>query len=223
MCIEISEIIRSRRRTISIEIKEDARLVVRAPYRIPDEEIKAFIDKKNAWIGRCREEAMRRHLERPRREFAPGEELLYLGKCYKLRHEHGRHRALVLDDAFILSPDHAARAREFFVSWYKEEARSVIEKRAAFFASMASESYSGIKITSARRTWGSCSRRGTLNFSWRIIMAPIEVIDYVIAHEVAHLSEMNHSKRFWSKLEELFPGYKERKRWLRENGHLLTF
>ena len=222
MDIAVSEVIRSGRRTLSIEVKEDAEIIVRAPYRIPERDIKAFVEKKRPWIERSREKALRKHSQRPQREFIDGEDFLYLGKYYKLKVQHGRDRALVFDDAFTLSPDHAARAHEFFTDWYKDAARSVIKERAGMYATASSLRYSGIKITSARRTWGSCTRRGTLNFSWRIAMAPVEVIDYVIVHELAHLAEMNHSKRFWAKVGEIFPGYKEQRSWLRDNAHLLT-
>lgn len=197
-------------------------LVVRAPYRASMRDIEDFMGVKKAWIDKAREKATKRRLELPQREFRGGEEFMYLGLPYKLKVEHGGTRALVFDGAFILSPDHAARAREFFTGWYREAARSVIEERARLYASKASLSYSGIRITAAKRTWGSCARRGTLSFSWRLVMAPPEIIDYVIVHELAHLAEMNHSRRFWEKVESLLPDYRERRSWLKENGHMLV-
>ena len=79
-----------------------------------------------------------------------------------------------------------------------------------------------MKITDARTRWGSCSTRGSLNFSWRLVMAPPAVIDYVILHELAHLKIHNHSSNFWSRVAQLVPDYREHKKWLEQNGHLLA-
>jgi predicted metal-dependent hydrolase len=79
-----------------------------------------------------------------------------------------------------------------------------------------------IKITEARKRWGSCGSKGTLNFSWRLIMAPMEVIDYVIVHELAHIGQLNHSPTYWRKVAEILPDYKKREKWLKENGGLLS-
>jgi len=81
--------------------------------------------------------------------------------------------------------------------------------------------YNRIKITNALKTWGSCSHQGNLNFTWRLIMAPLNVVDYVVVHELIHLDEKNHSRTFWEKVEILMPGYKEHKEWLKKNGHIL--
>ena len=78
-----------------------------------------------------------------------------------------------------------------------------------------------MKITNALKTWGSCSHQGNLNFTWRLIMAPLNVIDYVVVHELIHLDEKNHSRIFWDKVEILIPEYKGYKEWLKKNGHLL--
>jgi len=77
-------------------------------------------------------------------------------------------------------------------------------------------------ITSARTRWGSCSQEGALSFAWRLIMAPLPIIDYVVVHELAHIQVKNHSKRFWNKLNVLMPDYRQRIEWLERNGHLLS-
>jgi predicted metal-dependent hydrolase len=79
-----------------------------------------------------------------------------------------------------------------------------------------------VRITDAKERWGSCNAAGSLNFAWRLVMAPPPVIDYVIVHELAHLVEMNHSQRFWGLVGRILPDYAVRRKWLRENEHLLT-
>ncbi|MCS7122892.1 MAG: M48 family metallopeptidase, partial [Candidatus Micrarchaeota archaeon] len=81
--------------------------------------------------------------------------------------------------------------------------------------------YNRVRITNARRRWGSCSSSNNLNFSWRLIMAPLEVIDYVVVHELVHTRIKNHSKAFWRMVEAVMPDYDRQRRWLRENGHML--
>ena len=78
--------------------------------------------------------------------------------------------------------------------------------------------YGTVRLSSARTRWGSCSARGNLNFHWKLILMPPEVLDYVVVHELAHRREMNHSPRFWAIVEKVLPDYKERRRWLKENG-----
>jgi predicted metal-dependent hydrolase len=217
------EIIRSRRRTISIEVRQDASLVVRAPNRASLKEIEEFVASKSSWVEKTQAAMRQRFVESPEKSFQNGEDFLYLGSPYKLSVSHGGKRALEFNEGFILSPDHTARAREFFTNWYKDAAAKLIRERADLLLASSGRQHSGIKITGAKRRWGSCARSGRLTFSWRLAMAPLEVVDYVVAHEIAHLDEMNHSSRFWAKVESIFPGYREQRKWLRDHGHKLTF
>lgn len=222
MAIQISEILRSRRRTISIEVKDDARVVVRAPYHARAGEIDDFVGKKGVWISRAVDTIKKRQSEKPCNTFSTGESYYYLGEGRPLLVEHGGRRALVFNGSFILSPDHRARAKEFFTAWYREEASRVIRERLEIYSLRAGLDFTGVKITGAAKRWGSCARSGDLTFTWRLVMAPLEVIDYVVVHELSHLKEMNHSRRFWANVEALLPEYKRHRAWLKENGHRLT-
>ncbi len=114
------------------------------------------------------------------------------------------------------------RAKEAFTAWYRAQARPLIEERARAFAARYGFNYKQLKITSARTRWGSCSSRGTLSFTWRLVMAPPECLDYVVVHELAHLRVANHSWTFWEEVGAILPDYKARRKWLRVNGRLLT-
>lgn len=107
--------------------------------------------------------------------------------------------------------------------WYRQLCFEYISQKAQFFSSKMQLKYKKIKIGKAQKRWGSCSSTGNLNFTWRLIMAPAEVVDYVIVHEIAHLQEHNHSVRFWSLVGRYCPDYKVHTEWLRVNGHLLSF
>lgn len=214
---------KKRRRTISLHIKEDGRIVIYAPYRTPKWEIEKFLQEKESWISDKVSEKEKR-LREAEKTFQPGEKFLYLGEWYPLEMQERGNRGSPLKLAFgkfILNGDHMADARDLFCDWYKREAKEKIKERVDYYSHRFQLVPEGIKITSARSRWGSCSRDNRLSFSWRIIMASLSVIDYVLIHELAHIREKNHSKKFWDYLESLFPGYRKQRHWLRENGHLL--
>ena len=101
---------------------------------------------------------------------------------------------------------------------YRKKAKLVFRERADYFASSMGLSFNRIAIREQRTRWGSCSSKKNLNFNWKLLLAPPQVLDYVVVHELCHLKQMNHSKAFWTEVEAVLPDYKERKRWLRENG-----
>ena len=101
---------------------------------------------------------------------------------------------------------------------YREQARARISERAAWFARIMGVSYGRITIRAAKTRWGSCSAKGNLNFHWKLILMPEEVLDYVVVHELAHRKQMNHSPAFWAEVEKVLPDYRERRRWLKTWG-----
>jgi predicted metal-dependent hydrolase len=219
------QLIRSRRRrkTISLQIKEEGRVVIYVPYHTPKGEIEKFIKEKQPWIVKKISEKERSTKE-TRKAFIPGEEFLYLGESYPLEIGDINHKGLPLKlsfGKFILDKDHLERARDLFILWYQREAQEKLEARVRYFSNRLQLVPKGLKITSAKHRWGSCSRDNRLSFSWRIIMAPWSVIDYVVIHELVHIKEKNHSKRFWDHLETIFPDYRKHRFWLRKNGYRL--
>lgn len=173
------EILRSHRRTLGLEITRDGRILVRAPYRLPDREIQSFIEKKAAWL----EKQLRLFEERQ----AAAEEGLSEDEIRKLA----------------------------------EQALRVIPGRVAYFADFMNVSYGRVTVRCQKTRWGSCSQKGNLNFNCLLMLAPPEVLDYVVVHELCHRKEMNHSASFWAEVEKVLPDYKIRRRWLKENGGAL--
>ena len=107
------------------------------------------------------------------------------------------------------------------VNKHKKYARKIFEAKVAYFQQFTGGNYTSITIRDQKTRWGSCSGRGTLSFNWRLILAPPEILDYVVVHELCHLTHMNHSKEFWSLVGSVIPDYKIRRKWLKENGHTL--
>lgn len=104
---------------------------------------------------------------------------------------------------------------------YRDAAADYIPKRVEYYHTLTGGNYSKITIRDQKTRWGSCSASGTLSFSFRLMMAPPRVLDYVVVHELCHLTYMNHSKDFWNMVESILPDYKEHRKWLKENGHTL--
>jgi len=218
MKVAANKIIRSKRRTIALSISPDATLVVRAPLRVPVSYIEDFIERKSHWINQKIQEMLARP-KKSTKNFVDGEEFLFLGHRYQLQISDGR--KIILYDKLIFPESFLTNPKEKLTTWYKLQAQELINKRVQALAAQMNVKYSSIKIGSATHRWGSCSASGNLNFTWRLIMAPIEVVDYVIVHELTHITEKNHSSRFWAKVRTFAPDYKSQHKWLKNNDHLL--
>lgn len=216
------KIIRSKRRTFTLEITRDASLIVRVPKHASDKLIKKIVNEKQLWIRKQQEIVRERYRQTAPKKFVNGENFLFLGDVYKLIITERRNPALAFDDAFYLSRECLGDARELFIYWYKVQGYKIITERVKCYSLASGLKYNKVKITRAQKRWGSCSSKDNLNFSWRLLMAPLEVIDYLVVHELAHVAEKNHSKRFWNKVAEIFPDYKQQRKWLRDNEHMLN-
>jgi len=214
---------KKRKKTISLHVKEDGRILVYAPFGTPKSEIEKFVLRKQSWVSEKLSEK-ERSIKPVEKKFLPGEEFLYLGEFYPLEIENSLHQGPPLKlsfGKFILSQNCIKKARDFFIQWYKKEAKEKLSERIYHYSNRLQLFPGGIKITSAKSRWGSCSRDNNLCFSWRIIMAPLNVLDYVLIHELVHIKEKNHSKRFWSSLGSIVPDYKKHRHWLRRHENLL--
>jgi len=218
--MQIDRLIRRRRKTITLIVERDGSLTVRAPLRLSRVQIESFVQDKAEWIQRTRHKIKAAAI--PPKQYADGEQFLFLGACFELKLVRPQRPALKFEDGFRLSCTAQKRGAEVFAAWYKQRALEIISERVARFSEQYRFTPEQVKITSARTRWGSCSPNGSLNFTWRLVMAPLDVIDYVVVHELAHLRVKNHSKRFWREVEAILPGYQLQRKWLRENGDRLT-
>ncbi|AVX31425.1 hypothetical protein CTH_1853 [Carboxydocella thermautotrophica] len=221
MQIEIKKIIRSNRKTIAVEIAPDSSLIIRAPKRLPLKIIKDLVQNKEKWIReKLQEIELKQKLYQPL-QFKTGDELWYLGEKYIFSITDSCENIFLHDYKLYFPQDQQERAAELLKQWYKEQSKKLLPARAEYYSQLTGIKFNSIKITGARKRWGSCSSGGNLNFTWRLIMAPLRVIDYVVVHELVHIEFMNHSRQFWARVGEIMPDYKEQKQWLRENQLLL--
>jgi predicted metal-dependent hydrolase len=217
MTIEINQIIRSKRKTIALIVQRDGALIVRAPLKASGKSIREFVEKNSAWIQK-KQAQVRTAVPPPPKQYIPGETFLFLGKEVPLEIVKGQKIALELDTHFKLAETALGNAERVFQHWYREQARQILSERARLFAERHNLHYQKIRIGSARTRWGSCSAKGVLSFSWRLILTPLEIVDYVVVHELVHTLVHNHSQRFWKQVEKILPDYGEHRKWLRRNG-----
>ncbi|MBD3329019.1 DUF45 domain-containing protein [Candidatus Dojkabacteria bacterium] len=219
-----NKIIRSDRKTIGIQITEKGEIIVRAPKIATKESIHTVLSASEKWIEKKLNKIAQQQARYKVKKFVPGEEFLYMGEKYKLVVAEKPINKVDLHDNLIISSKLAGNpklARKALEDWYREELRSFVNDKARQYAQNLEVEYKKIRITGAKTRWGSCSGKKNLNFSWRLIMAPEEIIDYVVVHELCHLREMNHSKRFWELVSTIVPDWKDKRKWFKENGWLL--
>jgi predicted metal-dependent hydrolase len=219
--MKIDQIIRTRRKTIALIVDPQGRLIVRAPLHSSEAQIRKIVEQKTSWIEKKKQLALMRQPPSQAERFREGREFHYLGQRYPLAVVDRRRPLLVLNGRFELARLALPDAERVFENWYRAQARQVLAERAPELANRFGFQFQRLAINGARTRWGSCGIRGSLNFTWRLIMAPEPVIDYVIVHELTHLRVRNHSSQFWELLEKLMPEYRQARAWLKHNGPLL--
>lgn len=190
----------------------DGRVTLTIPKRARVHEGVAFLEERESWL--------RGHLSQIRElhVVAAGGTVPFAGQLLPVIAGRSK-RAMLTDDALHVPDADTAGKRAQAV--LKAKARDVLAEASDRYAAQIGKSYARLSLRDTRSRWGSCSSKGTLMYSWRLIMAPPEVLDYVAAHEVAHLAEMNHSPAFWAVVERLYGDHMPARRWLRENGDQL--
>ena len=205
---------RSRRKTVGIYIK-DGRVEVRAPFRATLREIEKFVASKDAWINEKLLKSIDRLEARGAFELNYGDSVICRGASYRIAAREGA-RAGFDGAEFYMPPGMPPwRIKSCCVQIYRMIAKRDLPGRVSRHARAMGVSPASVGVSGAKTRWGSCSSRKSLNFSWRLIIADDEVIDYVVVHELAHLKEMNHSERFWAIVEGALPDCRARKARLR--------
>jgi predicted metal-dependent hydrolase len=197
------------------------------PRRFPMRDVEPFLEEKRPWIERTLRRMRASEAELPPARLEDGGEVPYLGVRLALRVsvESDRVRARVRRSngslrAAVSRPG-ADVLREALERWYRRRARTEVGRRLDAAVGRAGASYAGLQIRGQRSRWASCSSSGVMSFNWRLLLAPAQILDYVVEHEVAHLELHDHSERFWSLLASRCPEWRERERWLRLHGHAL--
>lgn len=217
----IDSIIRSGRKSVALVVTSDAKLIVRAPYRISVKYIEELVVQKRKWIIERQQAARARNEAHKVKEVVEDEEFLFLGEPYRLHLIQGKRKVELQPDKLLLYREAEGENKPVLEAWYKKQAKRVFLERVAYYSKLTGMHPKSVSLSGARRRWGSCGPKNTLNLAWRLVMAPVWIIDYVVVHELAHIQFKNHSRDFWNKVALILPEYKECRKWLVQNQKLL--
>lgn len=216
------ELVRSNRKSIGITIERDAQVVVNAPMDLDEQTIEKHIYKKRLWIWE--KLALKKdNLENiVQKQFVSGESFSYLGRNYRLQIADDNSDLKLKNGWFVLGNKKQKKAKEIFKAWYSVRLKNKIGERLEAICKSNHIKKPNFRIMELGFRWGSCTKEGVLNFNYKIAMAPIGVIDYIIVHELVHLKIHTHNEKFWKEVQKMIPNYLEKKEWLVKNGFYLS-
>lgn len=223
---KIDRLIRTKRKTIALIIRPDGSLEVRAPLDLPKKDILEWVASKSGWIEKHRQQIVQSQTEQAKsadRPFQSGDLFYIMGKTYPLRVIKTQNATLRLETTrLVMSSDLLPHAQTVLQRFLTNYLNGMLSFRLLHFIERIGKRPVKVRISNARTRWGSCSSNGNIAFNWRLAMAPPEILDYIIVHELTHLKHPNHSRAFWAEVARLLPDYKARKQWLKRYGAWLT-
>lgn len=224
-------LVRSNRKTIGIKINEKGEVKVTAPFFVSEKDIFQIVDKKAEWIIQKVKNIKMHNVDNVEREFISGDKFLYLGKEYSLevveKDVYPAEMSMTKDTFTVSIPprlpaeDRKLLIKETMLKWYKMQFTEIVKDRIEKYGGHLKVVPCKVVIKDQKTRWGSCSSKGNINLNWRLVMAPIAVIDYVVVHELCHLKIMNHSQEFWNLVKSTLPNALEGRQWLKTNGYRL--
>jgi predicted metal-dependent hydrolase len=220
-------------RRMRMQIDTRGNIIVVAPWHAGEKIVNDFIVKNHGWLEKQLAKIGKLKKKRPEFHYMTGDIFYYFGEPVTLEvHPADAKRPTIKirgDKMFItlhrnISLNEGIESiKKTIADFYREKAEETIRDRLEHFNEHYGFRYNRVTMRDQKSRWGSCSRMGNINFNWRLIMAPIEVIDYVVVHEMCHLKEMNHSYRFWALVAQIMPEHKKYRKWLKENHYMLTY
>jgi hypothetical protein len=227
------EIIRTNRKTMGIIVDHERNLIVRSPKNTAKAKIEEVLKKKTSWILTKLKEMDKIKPAPKEKEFMTGEKLPYLGRRYRLvvnPAEISKVEVKLYQGKFIIDypaelknekEQRSNQIRNALVEWYREHAKEKINERVDKYKVKLDVEPNNIVVKKQKKRWGSCSSKDNLNFNWKIIMAPMSIVDYLVVHELTHLIHDNHSRNFWATVAVIIPDFKKKQEWLKINGRKL--
>ena len=210
---------KSERKTVSIFVERDGSVSARVPEKLNDEEIKDILKAKEYQIFKNLAEWEQLNANAVEREYVNGQSFLYLGRNYRLKLVDEKSNELrFIRNTFLLSKENKLKAKELFVQFYKNKLNSKIHPIVERYKNQLGVNPNQIKVMELQNRWASCMANGNVNFHWKCAMAPIDVLHYIVVHELAHLIHNNHTKAFWNEVDKILPNYAEQVNWLKING-----
>lgn len=219
------ELIRRKRKSLCLRILESGKLQIIAPNNISENKIMDFLYEKGSWITEKQNEMSKRNEKRIIRDFSKNSTIMYLGKEYNVivKNDTKEKPEVIFDDKnkiFIINTDNVSKENLSLMMeiWYRNKTLEIVKGRIDYYSSNFKDRVSKIVVKEQKRRWASININNVIYFNWRISMAPLEVIDYIVVHEMCHMDYRNHSKDFWRRVGEVMPFYKIYHNYLKENG-----
>ncbi len=215
---------RTARRTVGIYVERDGSVLVRAPEALADARIAEVVRSKADWILRAQARWAALNPGRARKEFVSGETVYFLGQPCRLDFRSDAKSASVFrsGDIFVLHSGDKERAEDLLKAFYRQEGLSRLPELVAQHSRSMGLTPKAVRVLELGHRWGSCSPGGTLNFNWKSVAVPIEVLHYLVVHELAHLQQRNHSPEFWRVVEMELPDWRRNANWLDLHGAQMT-
>jgi predicted metal-dependent hydrolase len=214
---------RSTRKTASIYIERDGAVVVRAPDAATDQQVQRLVERKLPWIYRTLAQWGELNREPAGKEFVSGETFYFLGQACRLDITSDATDTLALvGDRFVLRADVRKRAEELLRAFYRRAGYERLPGLIASHACSMGVKAGKLRVWELNHRWASCSPAGNLNFHWRALAAPLDVLHYLVVHELAHLKERNHTPQYWQIVDAEMPGWREAAEWLKVHGARMT-
>ncbi|MEG2788577.1 MAG: SprT family zinc-dependent metalloprotease [Romboutsia sp.] len=227
---EISfNIIYRKRKTMSLEIKPDGTINVLSPNGVDKNFIIDRVKDKGDWIIKKLEELEDKSMSKISRNYKDGEVFMYFGKEYQLSinidKSLDRVKVFIKNEKLLVNTntDNKELIQQSLKLWYADETLDVVKKRIDYYKKYFKDNITAIKIKDQKTRWASCTYKNEILFNLRCSMAPIEIIDYIVVHEMCHMEHRNHSKCFYNAVGKVLPDYKQRIKWLKENGFRMNF
>ena len=206
-----TKIVKSNRKTLSLIINNKGDLIVRSPLNYKDSVIFDFINKKANWIIQKRTEMLENNVKPLK--LVDGEQISLLGQTYLIQLSNVK--SVKVNGNYLILPTQNSKTR--LVSYLKRTLKKLIEEKISKMNQVYNFKYNKISISSAQTNWGSCSGTNNLHFTYKLMLCPEQVIDYIVIHELVHTEIKNHSKTYWRNVKKIYPYYKECERWLKDN------
>lgn len=217
----IDRLLRCDRKSIGLIVERDGSLTVRAPKRVGANAIDEAVRVKADWIFHKQEQNRARMRLHPQHGYVQGERFEYRGASCLLA-LRGGFKSVALVNGMLVAPLISTdKIRDKVCAWYKLEARRVMQERLSLYASRMGVACRAFRLSSAQTRWGSCNNSGGISLNWRLVAAPLNVIDYVVVHELSHIRYLDHSAAFWKTVEQVLPDYRQSRAWLKEHQALL--
>jgi len=212
----------SNRKTISISVDIEGVIYVKAPKYLRETEIKDYILTKQNWINNTLEKVSKEKNRRDKYLIKYGNKILFKGRDYVIKKNENFEFTRIDGNNILSAVKNESKLELNIIEFLKNEAIKYVKENVEKYSILMSLNYKEAKISNARKRWGSCSNSGNININWRLVMAPEEVIDSVIIHELSHLKYFNHSRGFQEMIRKYDPKHKKHDKWLQSHAYILS-